>query len=304
MKKTWIWFDIFSIPQADRKKQLLAIDSIQYYSATISRFVPLVRDEKQWRDSFGTEPSRMYPGGPVRGALATYRSRGWCRLEVFCALCPKRFKDGSWRPGPIGLRHYYHTAPPDVGGSSMGPALEAASLLDPLAHGIEYTCCWRARKNNEAEHICDRPKIKKIVGEVACQYIDYCCSGSTAWDTTLNMRDLPEWIYDAARAAQEAAAATKAASWHQRLRSSCMAITTGSAKVGVNNEGKDHPGNSAHVAVAVDVEQQQQKGLMEAALDGPAFQLNAIEEHPTGGNALPPQPRVLPPLIKVPSAEC
>ena len=30
--RTWIWLDIFSIPQADRKKQLLAIDSIQYYA--------------------------------------------------------------------------------------------------------------------------------------------------------------------------------------------------------------------------------------------------------------------------------
>merc|ERR1711871_1112430 len=29
-RRIWIWFDIFSIPQADRRKQLLAIDSIQY----------------------------------------------------------------------------------------------------------------------------------------------------------------------------------------------------------------------------------------------------------------------------------
>jgi len=157
MKKTWIWFDIFSIPQADRKKQLLAIDSIQYYSATISRFVPLVRDEKQWRDSFGTEPSRMYPGGPVRGALATYRSRGWCRLEVFCALCPKRFKDGSWRPGPIGLRHYYHTALPDVGGAgdAVGSGFDSGFGADGLdsaglemgggTWAAEMTSAWKQR---------------------------------------------------------------------------------------------------------------------------------------------------------------
>ena len=83
-----------------------------------------------------------------------------------------------------------------------------------------------------------------------------------------------------------------------------MAITAGSAKVGVNmgvnNEGNDHPGNSAHVAVAaVDVEQQQQKGSMEAALDGPAFQLNAFEES-TGRIKLPP----LPGLGADQSAEC
>ena len=184
----------------------------------MSRFIPLVRDEKQWRDSFEIEPSRMFLGGPVRGTLATYQSRGWCRLEVFCALCPKRFRDGSWRPGPIGLRFYYHTASVDDSGSSMGPPLEASSLLDPLEEGIEYTCCWRARKDNVEGHICDRPKIKRIVGEVACQYIDYCRSGSTSWDTTLDMLDLPDWIHDAARDAHVTAAAAKTERWHQRCR--------------------------------------------------------------------------------------
>ena len=106
-REVWIWFDIFSIPQANRQKQLLAIDSIQYYSALISRFIPLVRNADTWRLEYGSEPSTMYDGKQVRGTLTTYQSRGWCRLEIFSALCPKRFRDGSWRPGPLGLRYIY-----------------------------------------------------------------------------------------------------------------------------------------------------------------------------------------------------
>lgn len=209
-REIWIWFDIFSIPQADRKLQLRAIDSIQFYSSLISRFIPLVRDPDCWRLTHGCEPSRMAgPSTPVRGSLETYQSRGWCRLEVFCALCPKRFRDGSWRPGPVGLRYYYHHSPHKLdGSSSLGPPLEASSLLDPLADDVEYTCCFKARQQGKLEdHCCDRPKIAKIVDAIACQYIAYSLSGSSSWDMTLDIRsELPDWIHKRAAVAAEVGA--------------------------------------------------------------------------------------------------
>ncbi len=199
-REVWIWFDIFSIPQANRKMQLLAIDSIQYYSALISRFIPLVRDADTWREEYQEEPSKTFDGAP-RGTLETYQSRGWCRLEVFSALCPKRYRDGSWRPGPVGLRYFYHHTPSISDGKAMGPILDAHSLLHPLAEDIEYTCCAKAREAGIEEHECDRPKIKKIIGDIAATYIAYAASGSTEWDMTLDMSKLPGWIYEEAQSA-------------------------------------------------------------------------------------------------------
>ena len=71
--------------------------------------------------------------------------------------------------------------------------------MNPLAEDIEYTCCAKAREaGNFEEHICDRPKIRKIIGEIAATYMLYAESGSTAWDLTLDMTNLPAWIHEAA----------------------------------------------------------------------------------------------------------
>ena len=158
-----------------------------------------MRNADRWRDEYNEEPSKMWPGGPIRGTLDTYKSRGWCRLEVFSALCPKRFRDGSWRPGPLGLRYYYHHSPLKTDGSAMGPPLWASSLLNPLEEGIVYTCCAKAKESGNDDHICDRPKISKIIGDIAATYVAYAASGSTEWDMTLDMDNLPEWIYEAAK---------------------------------------------------------------------------------------------------------
>ena len=81
----------------------------------------------------------------------------------------------------------------------MGPILDAHSLLHPLAEDIEYTCCAKAREAGIEEHECDRPKIKKIIGDIAATYIAYAASGSTEWDMTLDMSKLPGWIYEEAQ---------------------------------------------------------------------------------------------------------
>ena len=48
-------------------------------------------------------------------------SRGWCRLEIIAALCPKRFKSsGLFRPGPLNIKFRFHHDPESAG---AGPRL-------------------------------------------------------------------------------------------------------------------------------------------------------------------------------------
>ncbi len=64
----YVWFDLCSIPQAERATQLLAIRSIPWYAFAASFFVVLVGS------------SWVHESGKVRGA-AEWARRGWCRLE-------------------------------------------------------------------------------------------------------------------------------------------------------------------------------------------------------------------------------
>ena len=130
----------------------------------------------------------------VRGDLETYKTRGWCRLEVLSALTPKKFSDGSWRPGPIGERYFFHQEPDaSMSRRSIGPLLRAQDLLDPLDSSVTFTCCYFAEGN---PHDCDRDHIKPVVTAIAAQFADYLASGSTAWNLTLDMSLLPVWLGD------------------------------------------------------------------------------------------------------------
>ena len=125
--EVWIWWDVLSIPQRNRVEQVKAIQSLCYYSQLCSRFIPLVRDEAEWRALYG-EDIRS-PDYPTAGTLETYTNRGWCRLEVVTALCPKRFAGGGgWRPGPRNVRFRYHHDPASPG---IGPLLTSELLANP-----------------------------------------------------------------------------------------------------------------------------------------------------------------------------
>ena len=44
----WIWWDLICVPQHNRELQKKAIASLAYYATLCSRFIPLVRDRKEW----------------------------------------------------------------------------------------------------------------------------------------------------------------------------------------------------------------------------------------------------------------
>ena len=114
----WIWLDYLSVPQNHRGDQVLAIASLCAYASLASRFIPLVRNSKEWERLYG-EKIRS-PGlssasmsfhetsfhaddededededswsrqEKLPGTLPRYLKRAWCRLELLAALCPKR----------------------------------------------------------------------------------------------------------------------------------------------------------------------------------------------------------------------
>ena len=180
----WIWWDLICVPQHNRELQKKAIASLAYYATLCSRFIPLVRDRKEWeklyedRSSFDQSQSTL-----PAGTLETYLRRGWCRVELIAALCPKRFKSsGVFRPGPLNLRFRYHQNPNEAG---AGPRITASDLLDPRA--ADFT-------NPDDSNVCE-PVIYRL-----CQEYDaYERSGSTAWDLTIRVRDRPEWMREVTR---------------------------------------------------------------------------------------------------------
>ena len=107
------------LSETNRSDQTKAISSLPHYTQLCSRILPLVRDHARWAQLHQTPCSEM-PGGRPRGDIATYWSRGWCRLEILCALCPKKFSDRSWRPGPVALRMIWHHDPTNTSTKSIG----------------------------------------------------------------------------------------------------------------------------------------------------------------------------------------
>ena len=113
-----------------------------------------------------------------RGTLLTYLSRGWCRLELLAACCPKRFYSSrKYRPGPLGLRFRYHT---DPDASGVGPPITGDHLLNPLD---------AAFFNPE-----DKKEIAPVLLRIAVEYAVYSESGATAWDSTLDVQSRPPWL--------------------------------------------------------------------------------------------------------------
>jgi len=121
------------------------------------------------------------------GEIDAYSMRGWCRLEILAALCPKKTISGAWRRGPINTRYRYHHNPADPG---VGPKITASDISDPS----------RGRFTNEA----DREAVWPLVVCIAQRYEEYHASGSQAWEETLLMKDRPKWLVDAGKLNVEA----------------------------------------------------------------------------------------------------
>ena len=92
----WVWWDLISIPQRQRKLQLRAIASLPNYASLCSRFIPLVRDGDAWKLIHEGDHANTLP----IGTLEAYLKRGWCRLELVAALCPKRLGASRVAPRP------------------------------------------------------------------------------------------------------------------------------------------------------------------------------------------------------------
>ena len=173
----WLWWDYVSIPQNNRSNQLKAIASLPNYASLCSRFVPLVRDGEAWVSMYGDGTNTL----PV-GTLEAYLKRGWCRLEMIAALCPKRLGTSrSWRPGPLNMRFRLHQDPHDPG---VGRLLTAKDLADP-----------REGKFNRPDDVL---AIQPVLERIAVEYAEYENSGSTVWDTLIDVSARPQWLKDLA----------------------------------------------------------------------------------------------------------
>jgi len=115
------------------------------------------------------------------GELEAYQHRGWCRLEVLAALCPKRTLTGRWRSGPVNMRFRYHHDPDNAG---IGPQLTSDHLHNPLAGGFT--------------HQRDNDHVERMVNLISKRFAEYTVSGSTAWDETLDPTRLPTWLVEIA----------------------------------------------------------------------------------------------------------
>ena len=192
----WIWLDLICVPQANRENQKKAIASLCYYANLCSRFIPLVRDKNEWIELYGEHENACLPKGTLevraRRALKmrsritrfyrvraqVYLSRGWCRLEIIAALCPKRFKSsGLFRPGPLNIKFRFHHDPESAG---AGPRLTVNHLLNPRT--ADFT--------NDA----DRQIIEPVLYRIAQEYAAYEESGSKVWDQTIDVRQRPAWM--------------------------------------------------------------------------------------------------------------
>jgi hypothetical protein len=152
-----------------------AIGSLCAFTHLITRFIPLVRDAEMWQRLYNE--ALQFPSG----TLATYCSRGWCRLELLAALAPKKFPTGTWRTGSVNLRFRFHNEPVDPG---AGPLLRAEHILNPMTG--RYTV-------NE-----DLEAVAPLVVALANRYQEYENSGSTQWDRTVDVHKRPNWLREAA----------------------------------------------------------------------------------------------------------
>ena len=139
--------------------------------------MPLVRDGEAWVSMYGDGANTL----PV-GTLEAYLKRGWCRLEMCAALCPKRLGTSrSWRPGPLNMRFRLHQDPHDPG---VGRLLTAKDLADP--------------REGNFHRPDDVLAIQPVLERIAVEYAEYENSGSTVWDTLIDVSARPQWLKDLA----------------------------------------------------------------------------------------------------------
>ena len=101
---------------------------------------------------------------------------------MIAALCPKRLGTSrSWRPGPLNMRFRLHQDPHDPG---VGRLLTAADLRDP-----------REGKFNRPDDVL---AIQPVLERIAVEYAEYENSGSTVWDTLIDVSARPQWLKDLA----------------------------------------------------------------------------------------------------------
>lgn len=87
--EVWLWWDYISIPQKNRERQILAISSIVYYVHLCSRFLPLVRDEDEWRalykNGIAKASDNSNSNGMFPGTLNRYL-RKYMSNQMSCAF--------------------------------------------------------------------------------------------------------------------------------------------------------------------------------------------------------------------------
>ena len=228
-KHCWIWLDEFSIPQETTEeaveKRGKALKSIPYYTTLASRIIPLVRDQEKWEEVYNEKPTMIKYGDErvACGDIQTYKTRGWCRLELVSALCPKQFVDKkTYKPGPVGLRYYYHTeprkaptpwdglndadaqAPERFHGAELMRNIKEGNmlltgenaLLDPLGADVCFTDCTKAKEDDKIilYEDTDRSDIEPVLDQIVMKYMEYWKSGSTEWSLTLSIGELPSWL--------------------------------------------------------------------------------------------------------------
>jgi len=185
----WIWIDVCSVPQTDKIAQRKAVSSLCYYCQLCTRFMPLVRNEAVWRQLHSATEAELDAAAGKEGEtcctlpagnLEAYAGRGWCRVEVLAALCPKKTLTGKWRSGPINIRYRFHH---DASNPGIGPMLKETPLFNPMEGGFTSET--------------DRPIVVDITKRIAQRYKAYVSSGSHAWGETLDMSTLPTWLMDA-----------------------------------------------------------------------------------------------------------
>ena len=174
-QELYIWIDILSVPQRDRTNQLLALESLCYYSQLCSRFVPLVRDVDAWQKLYGEDIRRE--DGTGAGCFDTYLSRGWCRVEMCAALAPRRVKSGHWHPGPREVNVRYHHDPESPGHTNY--LVTTHNLRNPLAG------CFSSED--------DRISLAPMVAAVALRFRQHTANIRPLW---LKILDGPRAAFD------------------------------------------------------------------------------------------------------------
>jgi len=125
----YVWFDLFSVPQAKDKKeeQLQAIMSLPYYVRNCYHFVTLLAKTDDYDDVKVMDEMKQFD----KGSLETYDSRGWCRIEKLAASSPPIIvTDGNIKRLPAAKMWQYHINSETLDEWSF--AFANANTVDPL----------------------------------------------------------------------------------------------------------------------------------------------------------------------------